>query len=152
MPVSLERCRSVRRSSKWRCTWAAWQRRLCWLGSWAGPRRGACERYRRISADLRNRTFAHLQRLSLEYFGGKRTGDLIARIAPTPITWLVPFGHVDRLHHDVLMIVGDFGGPVRARPVRPRPRWSRFRDAWLIVRIRGRLVTGSCAAAAFGRR
>ncbi|HEY7422959.1 MAG TPA: ABC transporter transmembrane domain-containing protein, partial [Gemmataceae bacterium] len=35
----------------------------------------------RISADLRTRTYGHLQRLSLEFFGGKRTGDLIARIS-----------------------------------------------------------------------
>ncbi len=34
----------------------------------------------RISADLRTRTYAHLQRLSLEFFGGKRTGDLMSRI------------------------------------------------------------------------
>jgi ATP-binding cassette subfamily B protein len=34
----------------------------------------------RIGADLRTATYDHLLRLSLEYFGGKRTGDLIARI------------------------------------------------------------------------
>lgn len=34
----------------------------------------------RISADLRTTTYEHLLQLSLEYFGGKRTGDLIARI------------------------------------------------------------------------
>ena len=34
----------------------------------------------RISSDLRNKTYAHLQWLSLEFFGGKRTGDLISRI------------------------------------------------------------------------
>jgi ATP-binding cassette subfamily B protein len=34
----------------------------------------------RIGADLRTTTYDHLLRLSLEYFGGKRTGDLIARI------------------------------------------------------------------------
>ena len=34
----------------------------------------------RISADLRTTTFEHLLQLSLEYFGGKRTGDLMARI------------------------------------------------------------------------
>lgn len=34
----------------------------------------------RISADLRNQTYEHLLRLSLEYFGGKRTGDLMARL------------------------------------------------------------------------
>ncbi|ARP92547.1 ABC transporter [Bordetella genomosp. 9] len=34
----------------------------------------------RIGADLRTTTYEHLQHLSLAYFGGKRTGDLIARI------------------------------------------------------------------------
>jgi len=33
-----------------------------------------------IAADLRNETYSHLQRLSLEFFGGKRTGDLISRV------------------------------------------------------------------------
>ncbi len=34
----------------------------------------------RIGADLRTATYDHLLSLSLEYFGGKRTGDLMARI------------------------------------------------------------------------
>jgi ATP-binding cassette, subfamily B, bacterial len=34
----------------------------------------------RIGADLRTATFEHLLKLSLYYFGGKRTGDLMARI------------------------------------------------------------------------
>ena len=34
----------------------------------------------RIGADLRTTTYRHLLGLSLEYFGGRRTGDLIARI------------------------------------------------------------------------
>jgi ATP-binding cassette subfamily B protein len=34
----------------------------------------------RIGADLRTNTYEHLLRLSLEYFGGKRTGDLMSRI------------------------------------------------------------------------
>ena len=34
----------------------------------------------RIGADLRTTTFEHLLRLSLDYFGGKRTGALMARI------------------------------------------------------------------------
>ena len=34
----------------------------------------------RIGADLRTTTFEHLLKLSLEYFGGKRTGDLISRL------------------------------------------------------------------------
>ncbi len=34
----------------------------------------------RIGADLRTSTYEHLLRLSLDYFGSKRTGDLMARI------------------------------------------------------------------------
>ncbi|MGV3571455.1 MAG: ABC transporter ATP-binding protein [Ramlibacter sp.] len=34
----------------------------------------------RIAADLRTAAFEHLLQLSLDYFGGKRTGDLVARI------------------------------------------------------------------------
>ncbi len=34
----------------------------------------------RIGADLRTTAYEHLLRLSLEYFGGKRTGDLMTRI------------------------------------------------------------------------
>ena len=34
----------------------------------------------RIGADLRTTTFDHLLNLSLEYYGGKRTGDLMARL------------------------------------------------------------------------
>ena len=34
----------------------------------------------RIGADLRAATFDHLMELSLDYFGGKRTGDLMSRI------------------------------------------------------------------------
>lgn len=42
-----------------------------WVLAWASER---------ISADLRNETYAHLQRLSLDFFGRKRTGDLISRV------------------------------------------------------------------------
>jgi ATP-binding cassette subfamily B protein len=35
----------------------------------------------RISADLRIEGYRHLQSLSLEYYGGKRTGDLMARLS-----------------------------------------------------------------------
>lgn len=35
----------------------------------------------RIGSDLRTTTYEHMQGLSLEYFGGKRTGDLMARIS-----------------------------------------------------------------------
>jgi len=38
----------------------------------------------RIGRDLRTTTFEHLLQLSLEYFGRKRTGDLMARIGSEP--------------------------------------------------------------------
>lgn len=53
---------------------------LAWLLSWL---QGIVLAWvsERISADMRNATFAHLQRLSLDFFSGKRTGDLITRIS-----------------------------------------------------------------------
>lgn len=35
----------------------------------------------KISCDLRNETYRHLQKLSLDFYGAKRTGDLISRIS-----------------------------------------------------------------------
>ncbi len=52
---------------------------LTWLLSWARTSVIAWVS-ERIAADLRNATYAHLQRLSLAYFGNKRTGDLMSRI------------------------------------------------------------------------
>lgn len=61
----------------------------------------------RISADLRNHTYAHLQKLSLEFFGGKRTGDLLARISTDTerICYFLSDNLVD-FTTDVLMIIG----------------------------------------------
>ncbi len=53
---------------------------LSWALSWAKTYALASVS-EQISADLRNATYSHLQRLSLEFFGGKRTGDLISRIS-----------------------------------------------------------------------
>jgi ATP-binding cassette subfamily B protein len=52
---------------------------LAWLLSWAKTYVLAWVS-EKISADLRDDTYAHMQKLSLEFFGGKRTGDLIARV------------------------------------------------------------------------
>lgn len=53
---------------------------LAWgLGWWQG---WVLARFsERISADLRNTTYEHLQRLSLDFFSARRTGDLVARIS-----------------------------------------------------------------------
>eukprot|EP00456_Euglypha_rotunda_P067886 TRINITY_DN589_c0_g3_i1.p1 TRINITY_DN589_c0_g3~~TRINITY_DN589_c0_g3_i1.p1 ORF type:complete len:729 (+),score=187.72 TRINITY_DN589_c0_g3_i1:4798-6984(+) len=53
---------------------------VAWVLGWA---QGAILAWvsERVTGDLRNKTYAHLQKLSLEYFGGKRTGDLMSRIS-----------------------------------------------------------------------
>lgn len=53
---------------------------LAWLLTWARTYVLAWVS-ERIAADMRNRTYSHLQSLSLEFFSGKRTGDLISRIS-----------------------------------------------------------------------
>ena len=60
----------------------------------------------RIGADLRTITYEHLMKLSLEYFGGKRTGDLITRIGSESDRICVFLSmHVLDFATDVLMIV-----------------------------------------------
>ena len=60
----------------------------------------------RIGADLRTTTYEHLLRLSLEYFGGKRTGDLMARIGSETDRICVFLSlHLLDFATDVLMIV-----------------------------------------------
>jgi ATP-binding cassette, subfamily B, bacterial len=60
----------------------------------------------RIGADLRTATYEHLLQLSLEYFGGKRTGDLMARIGSESDRICVFLSlHLLDFATDVLMIV-----------------------------------------------
>ena len=60
----------------------------------------------RIGADLRTATYEHLLGLSLEYFGGKRTGDLMARIgSETDRICLFLSLHLLDFATDVLMIL-----------------------------------------------
>ena len=60
----------------------------------------------RIGADLRTATFEHLLHLSLDYFGGKRTGDLMARIGSETDRICVFLSlHALDFATDVLMIV-----------------------------------------------
>ena len=50
----------------WLLSWAQ-----TWVLGWVSER---------IAADLRTRTYAHMQTLSLDFFQGKRTGDLMSRV------------------------------------------------------------------------
>ena len=65
----------------------------------------------RIGADLRNQTYAHLQTLSLEFFGGKRTGDLMSRIGSDTdrICYFLSVSLLDLLNDmlTILMVAGD---------------------------------------------
>ena len=78
---------------------------LAWLLGWARTYLLAWVS-ERIGADLRTATFTHLQTLSLQYFGGKRTGDLMARIgSETDRINIFLSLHLLDFANDVLMIV-----------------------------------------------
>ncbi|HYJ07497.1 MAG TPA: ABC transporter transmembrane domain-containing protein, partial [Polyangiaceae bacterium] len=116
---------------------------VAWLLAWA---QGAVLAWvsELVSADLRNRAFSHLTRLSIQYFGGKRTGDLIARIS----------SETDRLCSflsdtlidfvtDVLMIVGTSVVLFSLDPLLALAALVSFPPiAWFMVRVRGSLTHG----------
>lgn len=78
---------------------------LAWILGWARTYILALVS-ERIGADLRTTTYEHLLRLSLEYFGGRRTGDLMARIGSETDRICVFLSlHLLDFATDVLMIV-----------------------------------------------
>jgi ATP-binding cassette, subfamily B, bacterial len=98
----------------------------------------------RISADLRNYTYAHLQRLSLEYFGGKRTGDLLARISTDTerICYFLSDNLVDFLT-DVLMIVATSAVLIYWSPLLAMAALLPFPlTAWLVYTARNHMQRG----------
>ncbi len=116
---------------------------VAWLLEWA---QGALLAFvtEKVAADLRNRTFAHLQRLSLEYFGGKRTGDLIARIS-SDTDHLCSFLSDTLIDFvtDMLMIVGTCIVLITLDPLLALAAIVSFPPiAWLISRIRGKMTHG----------
>ena len=98
----------------------------------------------RIGADLRTTTYEHLLKLSLEYFGGKRTGDLLARIGSETDRINVFLSlHLLDFATDVLMIAMT---AVILFSINP---WLALATllplpiiAWLIHMVRDRLRTG----------
>ncbi len=98
----------------------------------------------RIGADLRTTTFDHLMGQSLEYFGGKRTGDLMARIgAETDRINVFLSLHLLDFATDVLML---FMTAVVLFSINP---WLALVTllplpviAWMIHTVRDRLRTG----------
>jgi ATP-binding cassette subfamily B protein len=98
----------------------------------------------RIGTDLRTITYDHLLHLSLEYFGGKRTGDLIARIgSESDRICLFLSLHLLDFATDVLMIAMT---AVILFTINP---WLTLATllplpliVWLIHQVRHRLSTG----------
>ncbi|MBI3285217.1 MAG: ABC transporter ATP-binding protein [Burkholderiales bacterium] len=78
---------------------------VAWLLSW-GKTYILALVSERIGADLRTATYEHLLKLSLEYFGGKRTGDLMSRIGSESDRICVFLSlHLLDFASDVLMII-----------------------------------------------
>ncbi|MHB1174065.1 MAG: cyanophycin metabolism-associated ABC transporter [Sulfuriferula sp.] len=98
----------------------------------------------RIGADLRTATYEHLMQLSLEYFGAKRTGDLMARIGSETDRICVFLSlHLLDFATDVLMIIMTTAILVSINP------WLALVTlvplpfiAWMIHLVRDRLRTG----------
>jgi len=98
----------------------------------------------RIGADLRTITYEHLLRLSLEYFGGKRTGDLMSRIGSESDRICVFLSlHLLDFATDVLMILMtaailiSINAKLALITLLPLPF-----IAWMIHIVRDRLRTG----------
>ncbi|HEY4233003.1 MAG TPA: ABC transporter ATP-binding protein [Lacipirellulaceae bacterium] len=122
---------------------------LAWLLSWAKTYVLAWVS-EKISADLRDETYAHMQKLSLEFFGGKRTGDLIARVG-SDTDRICNFLSVNLIDFgtDVLMIVMTAGilfwqdKEMALVTLLPFPI-----IAWMAQRVRVRLRHGFARASA----
>jgi ATP-binding cassette subfamily B protein len=98
----------------------------------------------RVSADLRARTYSHLQRLSLEFFGGKRTGDLVARVGNDTerLCNFLSLNLVD-FATDSLMIVMTAVILLTIDPLLALAALCPFPlVVWMVQRVRGRLLRG----------
>jgi len=129
--------------AKWYLLGMAVASLLTWLLSWSRTYVLAWVS-ERVSADLRNQTYAHLQRLSLEYFGGKRTGDLIARVSSDTdrICYFLSV-HLLDFANDILMILMTavvlltINSRLALVSLAPLPL-----IAWMVHRVRSRLRRG----------
>ncbi len=116
---------------------------LTWLLSWA---QGwvLARLSERISSDLRNATYEHLHRLSLDFFSAKRTGDLVARISSDTdrICSFLSDSLADFVT-DVLMIVGTIAVLARLDLLLALATLTSFPIiGWMTYRIRDRLQHG----------
>jgi ATP-binding cassette, subfamily B, bacterial len=116
---------------------------VAWILAWA---QGAVLAWvsELISSDLRNRAFSHLQRLSLQYFGGKRTGDLINRISSETdrLCSFLSDTLIDFIT-DVLMVLGTAIVLFALDPLLALAALASFPPiAWFMIRVRSALTHG----------
>ncbi|MFZ6655814.1 ABC transporter ATP-binding protein [Undibacterium sp. TJN19] len=116
---------------------------VAWLLSW-GKTYILALVSERIGADLRTATYEHLLKLSLEYFGGKRTGDLMSRIGSESDRICVYLSlHLLDFATDVLMFIMTAGFLLQINTklalvtLLPLPF-----IAWMIHLVRDKLRTG----------
>jgi ATP-binding cassette, subfamily B, bacterial len=103
----------------------------------------------RVSADLRKHTYGHMLRLSVEFFGGKRTGDLMSRISSDTerLCNYLSMNLVD-FASDVLMICMTAVALLLIDPMLALAALCPFPViVWLVARVRERLLRGYRAAA-----
>ena len=101
-----------------------------------------------VSSDLRLATYTHLQRLSLEFYGGRRTGDLISRIS-SDTDRLCNFlsMHLVDFITDVLMFIFTSIVLVMIDPMLAAVTLLPFPAiAWLVHEVRTRLRHGFARA------
>jgi len=104
---------------------------MAWVSEW-------------VAADLRNKIYGHMQTLSVEFFGGKRTGDLISRVSSDTdrLTYFLTVYALD-FCTDVLMIsmvailMTYIDWRLAAATLLPLPI-----IVYLVFRVRGRLRSG----------
>ncbi|MGC8659916.1 MAG: ABC transporter ATP-binding protein, partial [Desulfomonilaceae bacterium] len=116
---------------------------LAWLLGWARTYVLAWVS-ERVSCELRNTVYIHLHRLSLDYFGEKRTGDLISRVS-TDTERICAFLQIYVLDFgaDVLMIVMTAGILLYINPLLAVVTLCPFPlIAWLTYRVRKILWRG----------
>jgi len=103
----------------------------------------------RVSADLRTHTYRHMLRLSVDFFGGKRTGDLMSRVSSDTerLCNYLSMNLVD-FASDVLMIIMTAVVLLVLDPVLALAALCPFPlILWLVARVRGRLLRGYRGAA-----
>lgn len=127
----------------WYLSWLGGAAIAAWLLGWA-RNDALCRASELISADLRNHTYGHLQRLSLEFFGGQRTGDLISRVS-SDTDRICSFLSADALDFitDALLILCTAALLVWINPPLAIVTLAPLVPiAWLVQKLRGRLRHG----------